>query len=252
MYECYNCSKKYIRKSNLDKHKLLCDFLRKTEREKKIDMEETTGLPSYVELVQIVQELVLKNKKLETMVTDFQKHIEKRKNKINIINWLSNNVKPEYNYDDLLNKIKITKLNIDYLLKNNINVVLLQIITENFNRLKEDKNIPIYCFSQKNKLYIYKNNNENVLEWEEWSHNDILIFLNSLHKKIVSELFDWYNENTKLIDKDDKMSIMYNTSVIKLMGVDFNNDITFGKTKSYIYNTLKYDLSKIIEYEMEF
>ena len=44
---CDVCNKQYTKKSSLDKHKLLCNFKMKSERERKIDVEESSDIPSY-------------------------------------------------------------------------------------------------------------------------------------------------------------------------------------------------------------
>jgi hypothetical protein len=50
---CAVCNKQYTRKSSLDKHKILCDFKMKTKRERQIDMEESSDIPTYYELIKI-------------------------------------------------------------------------------------------------------------------------------------------------------------------------------------------------------
>lgn len=63
----------------MEKHTVLCAFLIKTEREKQIQNEEDKDIPSYLQLVGIVQELSLKYSLLEKEMTEMQKWVEKRK-----------------------------------------------------------------------------------------------------------------------------------------------------------------------------
>ena len=93
-YCCDTCKKEYTRKSSLDKHRILCDFKMKSKREKQIDFEESTDIPSHSQLVKIVQELTLKMMKMEEKMEEMQKWVEKKRRKLNIVSWLNSSVTP--------------------------------------------------------------------------------------------------------------------------------------------------------------
>ena len=56
-------------------------------------------------LYQIILELGNKFNKLEEKVDELNKWVVKTKKKINIIEWLNNNIKPEIKFDFLIEKI---------------------------------------------------------------------------------------------------------------------------------------------------
>ena len=72
-YTCNCCNKKYTKKSSYQNHAVLCEFLHSSKREKSIDDEESSDLPSYRNLVKLVGMLAVKNSKLEEKVESLQK-----------------------------------------------------------------------------------------------------------------------------------------------------------------------------------
>ena len=52
-YSCKCCGKTYTRKISRDRHYLLCELLHCSKREKKCIEEETTNIPSHLELYKI-------------------------------------------------------------------------------------------------------------------------------------------------------------------------------------------------------
>jgi len=79
LYKCSSCNKQYSRKHSLDKHKVLCDFKFKTENERNVEYEESSDIPSYIQLVKIVQQLSIQNNKMEQQLKDVQKWVDKKK-----------------------------------------------------------------------------------------------------------------------------------------------------------------------------
>ena len=91
-YHCYACNKTYSRKHSLDKHKVLCELKFKTANERNIENEEFRDIPKYGDLVNIVKELTIKQNKMEEELKAMQKWVDKKKKKINIKNWLTQNM----------------------------------------------------------------------------------------------------------------------------------------------------------------
>ena len=64
-YKCLICKKEYSRKASIDKHRILCDFKSKSKTEIIIEEQEASDKPTYDQLVKIVQELAIKQAKME-------------------------------------------------------------------------------------------------------------------------------------------------------------------------------------------
>jgi hypothetical protein len=248
-YGCETCGKKYLRKSSLEKHIILCEFLSKTKREKDILKEEENDLPSYLQLTYIVQELSLKYSKLEKQMEDMQKWIEKKKKKINVISWLNSNVEPPQTFTDWINELILKEEHFEFLMENNIIQTIHLILEEN---LTSNKIYPIKSFSQKiNVFYICESNKSRCI-WKQMIFEDFAKLLKNIQNKLLILLSQWRITNKEQIDNNDSISILYNKTIIKLMNISFTQDATSGKIKSNLYNYLKTDVKNMIEYEFEF
>ena len=254
---CNTCDKKYMRKSSLEKHSVLCEFLIKTEREKQIQKQEETDIPSYHQLVNIVQQLSLKYSRLENEMEEMRKWVEKKKKKINVVNWLNTNVIPYTSFHDWVNTISINDEHFQLLMTNNI-VDCFQAILEEYlsSQILQPGSgstlqiYPIKCFSQKQNLfYIYLSDGG---EWRQMTFEDFMQLFKIIQSKLLKATTEWKQKNKQFIEENDSASILYNKTLLKLMEISFTRDATFGKIKTNLYNYLKMDLKNLFEYEFEF
>jgi len=249
-YKCTTCEKKYSRKSSYDKHLILCDFLIKSKEEKKIINEESRDLPNYMQLVNIVQELSLKYVRLENQLSDMQKWVEKKKKKINVISWLNDTIYPTKSFLQWSASLQIEDRHFEFLLENTIIQTIQLILEENVtNSSVQPEILPIKCFSQKSNLfYIYTAE----VGWHVMAFEDFIKILKPIQSKLLNTLIQWKTTNKQEIESDDKLSILYSKTIIKLMNISFTQDATTSKIRSQLYTYLKVDLKNLIEYEFEF
>jgi len=258
-YTCVICEKHYSRKSSYDKHKILCDFLIKSKEEKKILNEEADDLPTYMQLVSIVQELSLKYTRLETQLTDMQKWVDKKKKKINVISWLTDTIHPTKTFLQWTSSLKVEEHHFEFLLENTIIQAMQLILEENVtNNTSQPEILPIKCFSQKSNLFYIYDTPKPLSEppeeciWRVMAFEDFIKILKPIQNKLLTILLDWKTAKKEEIEADDKLSILYSKTIIKLMNITFTQDGTSSKIRSQLYNYLKVDLKNLIEYEFEF
>ena len=230
---CINCQKKYTRKSAFDKHSILCDFINANKRGRRLIIEEEDDIPSYNQLVKIVQELSLKYSKLEIKLDEMQKWVDNKKKKIDIITWLNKNATP-IEFDEWYKNIRVT---IDKSFDNNIIQIFLEIMQENLTGK------PIHCFNQKNAFYICENG------WRQLLPPDFIRLLKNIQFKLVGKLCEWKNTIPNY-ENNDKMVELYDKTMYKLM--TYNEDINMNKIKMGLYSHLRVDLKNVFEYEFEF
>ena len=202
--QCIHCGKIYTRKSSLKNHTLLCELLKQTKREKKIDNEESSELPSYRDLVTIVGMLAVANQKLEEKVNTLEKWANKSKKKIDIVDWLNSNVTPSSLWCELLEPIILDEEYINHILDNNP-LKTYQLIFETWFS-NTSGSFPFCAFSQKsNTFYIYEktitneqgvipnpNNNPNPNpSWRELSKEELISFLYKIDRKLQHEVTKW-------------------------------------------------------------
>lgn len=253
-YRCEICKKQYTKKSSLDKHKILCDFKIKSKREKQIEIEELGDVPTHLELVKIVQELTLKLVKMDEKMEEMQKWIIKKKKKINVISWLNANVNSTIGFLEWVHTtIIINAEHFETLMENNVYYTIQHIFQDNLCK-KDDFVYPICCFTQKPGIfYICEKNANNMSEWKEMDDSDMILLFKKIHTNIIRELTNWKIANQHQFDDNDKISILFNKAVIKIMNINVTNpsDTSFSKIKHGLYNYLKSDLKMILEFDFE-
>ena len=70
-----------------------------------------------------------------------------------------------------------------------------------------------------------------------------------LYNNLIKEISIWKTQNEN--EDNDKISILFNKGIIKIMNISFTQDNVMNKIKAGLYNYLKTDL-KLIEFEFEF
>jgi len=250
-YCCDYCNKQYTAKSSLKKHLVLCEFQHKTPREKKIEMEESSDLPDYNTLVKIVQDLSQKNAKLEEQIKEFNKWVDKKKRKVNVIEWLNTTYRPNKTFSEWCLSLRITEEELSFLMQNTIVQTFEEVLNRN---LEENTLIPIKAFNQKASMfYVCVNCDEENVEWRVMGFDDMKIYLRYIQTKLLELLTAWREVHKEEIMNNDKVSKTYNESIIKLMNVNYTHqDTIYSRIRSGMYARLKTDLRIYMEYDIEF
>jgi hypothetical protein len=244
---CVHCGKSYKKKSNLDKHVILCDLLSKTK--KGIVIEEDDDFISQHKMYNILLELGLKFNRLEEKVDELNKWVVKKKKKINVIEWLNANITPNTKFECLIEKIIITEDHVKYLFENSFADTLNQIFSRNIYTLSENE-YPIFAFVQKtNMFYIY---DDEHIGWIELNREKFIKFLNSVHMKLLRVYREYKKENAERIRDDESFSLLCDKTSLKIMSVDFRQESILGKIKTNMYSKMKTDMKGLVEYEFEF
>jgi hypothetical protein len=257
---CVHCGKGYKNRTNMNKHLVLCELVHKSKRKKQllIEEEEDNNLPSQKQMYKMLLELAFKYNTLEEKMELAMKWIDKKKKKINVVEWLQTNLKPDCIFDNLSDKVIIINSDIEFLFNNSF----IDTLNEAFSRVlytsdksdDESNIVPLFAFVQKaNVIYTY-NTNESSVEpiWVELSKVKLIYFLNKIHFKFVKKLSEWKKTNQALIDESESSLDLYNKTLIKLMGIDFKQESLLSKIRTNMYNKMKTDMKALIEYEFEF
>ena len=244
---CKCCGKDYTRKTSLHRHQILCEMIFKSKRDKICEQEETSDIPSRQQLYQIIQELAIKYDTLQEKMNEMQKWVQTKKKRVNIIEWLNNNHPQSISFQTWMKSIHVSESHIKLLIEENIVQTMNTILREN---LHPEKGKPFASFSQKaNQIYTF---DDNLKEWRILTQEDFTTLIKQIHSRILRELCEWRNTNAKEIAENEKMSELYNKTVIKLMGLNFSQDsASLVKIRSNLYNSLKIDLKQTLELEFE-
>jgi hypothetical protein len=159
---CTWCGKSYKTRVNLDKHVILCELIHKSSKKhgsnKNSDLTDLNeigdDLPSPKKMYQMLLELGYKYSKLEEKMEEVNKFIVKKKQKINVVEWLNSNITPSLVFENLIDQIKIIDSDIEFLFENNfldmINGVLSRFV---YNGESSNNLIPLFAFSQKANVF---------------------------------------------------------------------------------------------------
>lgn len=244
---CKYCGKSYLKKTNLDKHVIICELLNNSKQ--KIIVEDEDEMPSQRKMYQLLLELGNKYNKLEEKVDELSKWVIKKKKKINVIEWLNTNITPQIAFDNLIEKIVVDKNDIDYLFQNAFADTLNHIFSRNIYNRSETE-YPIFAFVQKpNQFYIYENEE---VKWIEVNREKLVKFLNRVHTKLYRLYLEWKKENRAQIEEDEKVSLLCDKTTCKLMDIDFRQEAILGKIRANMYGRMKTDMKVMVEYEFEF
>jgi len=251
-HPCKYCGKSYTRKTSHERHEILCEIINqnksKTKHEEICEEEENTSIPSTKKLYKIIQELAIKYKNMEHRLNDMQKWVDKKKKKLNVIQWLNNNIEPTSNIQSWIQSIQVTEEHVEILIEHNMIKTINAILKNNLSSSSQNQ---LYCVIQKANLFYSYNSKED--KWKHFSTEEFIIMLKRIHSKILAALCEWYDKNVDKINQSDKMQILYNKTMIKLMGANFTQESQIlSKIRSELYNQLKTDFTNLIEYEFEF
>ena len=239
---CAECSKVYKTKSNYEKHLILCGIIAKG---KCADEEILDNLPSQKMMYKMILELGQKYNRLEEKMNEVNKWVVKKKKKVDVIEWLNATVKPEYTFDELIDKIHVTDANIEFMFNNTV--------YDTYGAILYIELQPIFAFIQKpGLLYAFVSNEAGAAGvWIELSREKLIRFFKLIHVKITRVLFDMKKKHLDDIYSSDSIATMFDKTISKILGVDFKHDPTLARFKNMVYSRLKTDVKTMVEYEFE-
>lgn len=241
-YACIRCDKTYTNKSDAKRHVIMCEELSKTPRERKIEEERNSDLPTHDQLCHIVMDLLQKNIALEKKLAQITQWAERNQKKVILTDWLNDNLVPRLSYKEFEEQIgkSINQNHVEYLVKNTFMDTMLKIF-EDFG----SEGAPIFCSTQKqNAFYVHRMVAED-LAWVAMTKTDLVDLLNYIHSKFLKELMKWRLLHADIIAKNDQVCKQYTKMMIKFSEIEFSNDTILGKIKTGLYNQFKKDLRDI-------
>lgn len=243
MYKCGFCNKEYKKKTFFEKHIIACEALHSRDQDVK-----TEYTPSIHELWNLVKDLTFKVESQSREITKLKQHIQVQKRKVNITEWLTDNIDPVCDFSTFIREIQLNEYQYnDIILYDNIRNGITSFLKEHVFVDSKRRSLPIQCFKQfYNTFFIYKNE-----KWEKMNSDEMLLLCNSLDTKIFGVFQTWKQANQTKIDRCSKTNEYYMQIMSKLTAPykGDNHDNHVRKIRSSLYQYWNMDLKQVVTYD---
>jgi hypothetical protein len=243
---CVNCGKGYKTRNGLDRHLVLCEIVHKIKSGAKVAEEVEVEIPSPKIMYQMILQLAEKYQRLEEKTSEMNKWVVKKKKKMDVVVWLNESVKPDYEFDKVADRVVIEEADVEFMLDNSLHETIYRVLFRVF--VADDVVVvPVFAFNQKQGvLYMYEKE-----KWTELPADRLTRLLNICQRKISKAMLDWKKKHKDEINASDAFATRYDKAVLRLMSIEFRENGQTNKAKNALYNRLKTDAKTVIEYEFE-
>jgi hypothetical protein len=251
-YQCCFCKREYKEKFNYDRHTVCCEFLSKSRREQRAEVDTIERLPTHKELYLLIQELALRNEKLEKEVAKL-KHVQKQK--MNILDWLNSphasKSNPTISFTDWVSQVVYAGIPdvLKIVYENNLTIGL----TKLFENVLELENLPIRAFENKNNIfYVFQKNMDSDPTWNVLTTAELNnMFEKISHQFIVQFKKHWFIPNQHRVECDESYKDLYINYYQRILGGNerLSEDSRHHKLRLFMYSKLKQNIKQIIEYD---
>ena len=241
MYKCA-CGKEYRSKTWFQNHRTVCEMIRDIDKNEDDIYDD---LPSKKEMWNCLKIVLKKYENLEKKVKDHERYIKKINKKISIIDWLTDNYKPNISFNEWINKLNIEIDDLEYLFKVGFIEGIHKIFTKNL--ILDNDDLPIRSFEQKMYVFFVYNNSK----WEHLDFEDYEKLVHNITGKFIKKFEFWKKINKSFID-DEKNIESLQQKYFEIMGGKYDDETNIKKLNSKLYKYLKFNLRNIVTYEFSF
>ena len=237
MPNCPYCSKPFGRISSLQRHSVFCSIQHEGAYAARNSMEDM-DVPPIRDMYIVIQKLMLDNKLLLEKVNKLEKISIRERKKMCLIDWLNERDQPPIDFSEWTKNIVVTQTDFNRIL----NVSIIEIIMDIIISHKND-NIPIRGFDQKLKtLFIYIDETWRIVERIEFYR-----FVDNIVRKLTYQLNNWVQANNLQDGNNDEKFHKYTKKIYSIDCEEVSRRVHLR-----LYNNIKYNLKKVVEYEFSF
>jgi hypothetical protein len=246
MYVCGYCNKGYKKKGFFERHIVACEAIHSKSED---DLNEY--IPSRNEMWTLMKKMMKTIEHQKDEINALKKHIQVQKRKINIIEWLEDNMEPSTTYSTFLRSITMNEyVYNDIIAEENIRIGLTKYIREHIFTEDVRKTLPIMCFKQFYNTFFIYDDDEN---WRKMTQQELEQFCNTLDTRLFGHFQEWKTNNQKRIDTCSKTNEYYMMIMSKLTDPykGNNHEKHIQKIKSALYQHWNIDMKHAVSYEYE-
>ena len=200
-------------------------------------------------------ELAQKYNRLEQQMSEVNKWVSKKKKKINVIDWLNNNLIPGLTFEHFISSIIVTEKEAVSITENSYCNVFNEIFSRILYDFKDNQvgGIPIFAFTQKTNVFYVYEMIDGTKQWILLTREKLIRFFNKIHIKWINAFYQWKkNKFSEPGINKEKLEKTFDAANIKLMDIDFDKENVFSKIRSVLFQGLKTDMKGLVECDFEF
>ena len=115
------------------------------------EAEEEADVPTKADMWRVVQELALRNSRLEESLEKMRRWVRRQHRKISIIEWLNENCKPSQTYRRWLHSVEVGPRQLNLVFKHGFIAGMTYILQGNLS-LSDEHSLPLRSFSRKENV----------------------------------------------------------------------------------------------------
>lgn len=264
-YRCSSCLKNYESKIFYERHRISCELISRTTKERNLDLERQQDIPNNEQMFELIKTLLLEQSKMKKEIEKLKRFNNTQTKKIDVFEYLNNKIKPIQTYSQWIKSLKFTNDDLDILLEESYLSSMNKYFENLFGNIdEEDTKLPIRAFTEKqNILYIYDVDNDDnnkikedddeehdkqpKLKWIKLNDDHWKVLMKQVSKLVFDKFKEWQDKNEDRFD-EESFSLKYHMNVKKIMS---NIGLPMTSLQKKIWNLIKLDFKNIVTYEME-
>ena len=233
-YPCSVCGKRYKRLGYLRRHRLACELLYRSKSIQDAEQEEVKDCPSRVEMWKLLKIQGDKIDKLEKEIHSFKQMGFRARKKMNVIEWLNQQVKPKLSYSKWKETFALSEQHLQMIFDTDYTKGFISILQSVF-LMGTDEERPLCAFRHKKNILYYFDGEK----WQIMPNNMFKSWLDSLYSRELMTYFKiWYTQNQNKLESLDSPPI-YQKKLKKILGGGKNRDEHTESIKKGFYKQLK-------------
>lgn len=252
-YQCEYCNKEYRLQTNYKNHVAFCEFSHKSLRDQEEDLEIYDTIPTQKEMFVLLRQLVCRVTKLEKENTKLRHFVARENKKINIVEWLNQNKKPDITFREWVLGLNYQDC-VSTVFEKNMISAIVQALEDGYGEyhVQNIEMIPIRVFLQKKQVfYIYnkEHSTDGSPSWYILSNEIFYKWVDYIVQRIIASFTDWFEDQLKQ-NPNDKNTLEENKNRYyqKIFCTKINEETRNHRVFQAFYKLLQTNSKNIAEY----
>ena len=196
LFTCRICGENFKSEKRKNMHEDWCNA------KQQLDSDNSGIIPSNAELFKMIQLQRMEIEKLKKELM-FAKRGEIVHKKVELVDWLNENIRPNIQFNDFIERIQGTIENINMVFDNGYLEGTTQLFSKHYHSL-ETNAVPVYGFTQKEGILFYYSGKEwKMIDADFWEKICVIL------KQIQTKSFEVWKDTEIINMLDDKQQALW-------------------------------------------